>query len=334
MLGPACRVRLAFPGVIRRRLALAAAAAALAVPALSSCSTVDAPAAIVNGHTISMKDYRDLLDAVEASNARAAAANASPDQTTTTALDGVYGADQARSVLGAMIGMRLIGDELARLGAPVTDEQRAETETQLKAGDPAGWDAESQILKSVVIELRSATQALDAAIGKLSEADVRALYEAGPSETGLVCLAHIVTATESDAQAVLERIAAGDSFSFAAASRSIDTATAKSDGIVTDPRSGADCFDLSTFARAYGIDLATAARKATVGELTGPVRSALGYEIFYLRPFEDVAATVTAALPSTRAGALAATANVSVNPAIGQWSPVDGGVVSLAAITG
>ncbi len=311
--------QLASPAVTRR-LALAVAAL-VAGPLLASCSQVDQPAATVNGDEISMGDFEAVLAGFTEANALAT-------QEPSASIEDVYPGSDARQVLGAQIRALLLTQELDRLGATLTDAELAATAASYESNDPAGWAAAPEPLRELVVELNAASDAITEATANVGETEIRAFYDQGPTEVGVVCPSHILVETEAAAEDALERLEAGESFADVADEVSID-GSGDSGGALVDPSTGSACYDVATFAQTFVAEFVDGALAASVGEPTAPVRSQFGYHLIYLRPFDEVADQVIAAFPAGRASALAASADVSVNTSIGQWSPSVAGVVSL-----
>ena len=69
-----------------------------------------------------------------------------------------------------------------------------------------------------------------------------AWYEHGPSESGVACVQHILVAEEAEAQAVLDRLEAGEAFGDVAAETSLDTQSGAQGGSL-------GCQPVSAFAR-------------------------------------------------------------------------------------
>ena len=104
--------------------------------ALSSCSSIDKPAASVNGVEIPMDSFESDLAAVQ--TGLGPAPSDDPATSTPTSLVTADGS-LARNLLTAQIQLELLDGEIERAGGSITDADRAEAESQL-AQTQAGWD--------------------------------------------------------------------------------------------------------------------------------------------------------------------------------------------------
>ncbi len=109
---------------------------------------------------------------------------------------------------------------------------------------------------------------LSAQVGPVSDADLQVAYAAAKQSQSNVCAHHILVDTEDAANAVIDRIDAGELFE--------DVATEVS----TDTGSGSQGGDLGCNApSAYVPTFADAVLAAPVGEVYGPVQSDFGYHV-------------------------------------------------------
>jgi len=109
---------------------------------------------------------------------------------------------------------------------------------------------------------------LSAQLGPISDADLQNAYEGAKEAQSNVCAHHILVATEDEANAVIDRINAGEAFEDIAKELSIDT------------NSGAKGGDLGCNApSAYVPAFAQALLEAPVGELYGPVETEYGFHV-------------------------------------------------------
>ena len=98
--------------------------------------------------------------------------------------------------------------------------------------------------------------------------DAQATIDENPVEFTEVCASHILVETEDEAEAVLERLDAGEDFAVVATEVSIDTGTGPNGGSL-------DCSP----AFRYVPEFAEAAVAAPIGEVTEPVETEFGYHI-------------------------------------------------------
>lgn len=180
--------------------------------------------------------------------------------------------------------------------------------------DALGVDSESTDVAAGGIE------ALDASIGQrvqqwqtvpvdqLGDADTQEAYETGVAP--IACLAHILTTTEEEADAALDRIEAGESFPEVAASASIDTQSGQNGGSL-------GCLPENEVATTYVPEFADAATEVGVGDIEGPVESQFGFHLVTRVPFDQLDQT---GLLQLRLSLFEERYDIFVEPRIGQWS--------------
>ena len=98
--------------------------------------------------------------------------------------------------------------------------------------------------------------------------DAQATIDENPVQFTEVCASHILVETEDEADAVIERLDAGEDFAVVATEVSIDTGTGPGGGSL-------GCSAVAS----YVPDFATAAAEAPIGEVTEPVATEFGYHI-------------------------------------------------------
>ncbi|NIA24483.1 MAG: hypothetical protein GWP04_02820 [Gammaproteobacteria bacterium] len=109
---------------------------------------------------------------------------------------------------------------------------------------------------------------LSAQIGPISDEDLQNAYEGAKQAQANVCVHHILVDTEEEANVVIDRINAGETFEDVAVE------------VSKDPGSGEQGGDLGCRApSAYVPTFADAILKAPVGELYGPVESEYGFHV-------------------------------------------------------
>ncbi len=166
----------------------------------------------------------------------------------------------------------------------------------------AGFRDEDQ-LRTLISEselVQLAYEAIEAGV-VVSEAEVRVSYQ-GTRERYVVpaevCAKHILVPELEDAEAVIERLEAGEDFGEVAAEVSTDTGSATRGGELGCLPQGATvpAFDEAAFA-------------AAIGELTGPVQTQFGYHLLVVderiderqRSFDEVRDQIERDLRSARA---------------------------------
>ncbi|MCJ7725793.1 MAG: peptidylprolyl isomerase, partial [Acidimicrobiia bacterium] len=141
---------------------------------------------------------------------------------------------------------------------------------------------------------------------------------ADPALLATVCVRHILTSTEEEAQDVLTRLEAGEDFATVA------------DEVSTDSSSGGD-LGCSAPSR-YVVSFADATMEADVGVLYGPIQSEFGYHVLIVDERDvptaaDVEADPGAFLPSDQLQTLwidwinarLGESEITVNPKFGVW---------------
>ena len=299
---------------------------ALTVPAalvgLSSCSTVPAWAATVNGTTISRSDFQRDLEALAANPGLLNLTGG-----TDVSIDG----PTARSWLSQVITWKTAEDLLSQHGLSTTQESIDAVQAQI-VGNPTAAEL-PQSMQDEVVAGAVAVQSLSQLTAPSAE-DLEAQYRDDPAGTGALCVSHILVETEAEAEAVVDELRGGADFAEVAKARSTEPAAATTGGAAPAGADGNACQSVGAFQTQYDADFTAGVLGATVGVPTDPIKSQFGWHVILLRPYEEVAddlATLVASSPgeAARTGALA-TADITVDRRYGQWSRVAGNVVSLA----
>lgn len=299
---------------------------------LSSCSSIDKPAASVNGVEISMDTFESDLAAVQAGLGPAA----SDDPATSTPTSVVTGdGSLARNLLTAAIQRELLDGEIERSGATVTDDDRASAQSQL-AQQQAGWDSSPERFQTFFTEYVAAQAAFRRIAGP-AEQEIAGQYAEGVEAVGFACVSHILVDSEAEAIDALGRLQAGEDFATVAAEISTDPSAASGGGALLND-DGTPCIPLDQFAAGFVPEFVAGVIGAEAGEPTQPVESSFGFHVILVRPFDEVkdalVPSVQNAAAQTRLSELIADADVSVSPSIGAWSADSGRVVSLSDVAG
>ncbi|MBA3286521.1 MAG: peptidylprolyl isomerase [Acidimicrobiia bacterium] len=300
-----------------------AIAGGLAAVALTGCGTFSGndAAAIVDGREIGQDEFQRLLE-VFAENT----------EVTGLAVDGetaTVSADQVRGVLGLLVQNAASTDFLAARGEAITGADRADLVEQF-AGNPA-----LEALPDDVIDFVIDVQVAPAARARLTAPPIEELeadYVEEPGRLGLLCLRQVVVATEDEAEAARDEIAAGAELADVAADRSIDPDGAQNGGVLFGP-DGQPCVPLSLVTQQFGPAYTDAVLDVGAGGLTDPVQSASGWHVALVRPYDEIADSVNAQY-TVSAGELMwlghlATADIDVDPRYGRWDPAAAAVVAL-----
>ncbi|MEN9805112.1 MAG: hypothetical protein RIS41_1959 [Actinomycetota bacterium] len=284
--------------------------------ALSACSSVESTAIRVNGRELSGSDFDELL---------AGYALAIPNAETES---GTVRSGVAHGLLtdwaATTILIERLNDEGVTLSDADLDAARTELEQQAAFGDasPAAQD---------FYVLATAVQRLFADAFGPSTDELRDLYDAGPSTSGVFCLRAILVTDQAVIAEVDAQLGAGSDFADLAAQYSIDSSAADG-GVITDPGSGSACFDQVTLASQIVPEFATALGTAEIGRPTAPFELPnVGWVVVVLRPFDEVADDVREVIglglaEAERADAILA-ADVWVSSEYGVWDADTGRVV-------
>ncbi len=290
------------------------AAAALAGVALASCSSVDKPAATVNGHEISMTSWEDV---VKGDPARQPNPDAATDDTTPVPNDAKADGEGARSALTGQILAQLFNDAANEGGRPVTDADRAGVAESLAD------DKLTPAYRALVVEFQAAQNALL----ELGAPNAQQAYDAGIASSGVACVSHILVETEEAAAAVVKQLADGADFAELASTVSTDPGSAATGGAL------GQCTPAQEFQDQFIPEFVAGALAATPGEPTEPIKSEFGYHIILVRPWAEVSAEATRIIGQAgvqqRVQDVLASAEISVDPSIGRWSSAQNAVVAL-----
>jgi hypothetical protein len=305
---------MSLPRFSRRASAIALSLGA--VLALSSCSSVESTAIRVNGSELSGADFDDLLAgyAMAINNAETEA--------------GTVNGSVARGLLSDWATTTILSERLSDEGVTVSDaaldEARAGLEQQAAFNDasPAAQD---------FYVLATAVQRVFADSFGPSVDELRDLYDAGPSSSGVFCLRAILVTDQAVITEVSAQLEAGADFADLAAQYSIDSSAADG-GVITDPGSGSACFDRVALSSQIVPEFATALADAEIGRPTAPFElPTVGWVVAVLRPFDEVADDVRDVVgiglaEAERADAILA-ADVWVSAEYGIWDSDNGRIV-------
>ncbi len=283
---------------------LAAVSSLLIVTAtLPACATFDRndAAATVNGVEISNDEVTRL-----------AAAGAQDGLST-----------QSAAIVEALVRNELSAQYLADRGIPVSDSDRADMRARLEAEQQ--WQTTPPAVQDALVEINAVNERFRSQFSNADQA--RKTYEAQGVGSGVACVSHILVATEDEANAVLDRLEAGEPFEALAAELSIDQGSAQNGG-------GYPCEPTEQWQGSVVPEYANGAIAATVGVPTEPVQSQFGYHVMLVRPYEAEAATINAALGFDDAAYQAALADlgsgsVTIDSRYGRWDPATGTVVPM-----
>lgn len=233
--------------------------------------------------------------------------------------------ETARGLLNTWILTRILEVDLAAQDTTIDDAATQAAAESLEASNPEAWATTPAPMQNLQIEQQAAIATWSALeVPTPSDEELRAHYETGTAESGVVCSAHILVETEAEANAILDQLEGGADFAELAASESIDTSSGANGGSLP-------CDLTNNFESAYVPEFVDAALAAEIGEPVGPVKSEFGYHIIVLRPSDQVDPAELAALytdVSQRFKRAASDVDVYVDPRFGTFNS-SSGVVAL-----
>ena len=233
--------------------------------------------------------------------------------------------ETARGLLNTWILTRILEVDLADQDLTVDAAATQEAAASLEATNPEAWATTPAPMQNLQIEQQAVIATWSALeVPAPSDAELRAQYDAGTEESGLVCSAHILVETKAEADAILDQLEGGADFAELAASESIDTGSGAAGGNLP-------CDLTGNFESAYVPEFVEAALAAEIGEPVGPVQSEFGYHIIVLRSSDQVDPAELATLytdVTQRFQRAAREVEIYVDPRFGAFNPASG-VVAL-----
>lgn len=224
-------------------------------------------------------------------------------------------------ILRTLVRYEAYRQMIAELGVDETDAVR--TKVTSDAQSSPNFSSFPDSVKKIVIDLGIADAVL-ASMTIPADNDLAQIYASGASATGVLCMSHILVATEKEARTVLDRLRAGEKFADLAREVSTEPAAKESGGSLG---SGPDqpCQPLSTVQTGYDPAFTAGAVAAKVGVPSAPVKSSFGWHVILIHPFSEVAASVRQVLSENPGNILLAgwmtAADISVDPRYGTWVP-------------
>jgi hypothetical protein len=254
--------------------------------AASGCGSVSDGDIVVrvDDSTLDRDTFTELVNEREAADPNAVDAQNDPDRAS---------GDTARAIAGQFVTLELVRIDLDEMGVPVPPVDSSLTGT-------ARFDAEYQAVGQTWVSQDSAL---------LADEALETWYDQGPSKSGVACVQHILVADESEAQAVLDRLEAGEAFGDVAAQTSLDTQSGVQGGSL-------GCRPLSAFTQAFIPEFVEGSLAAEIGVPTPPVESQFGQHVIRVTPFEELSSDDVIL---TRLIALGQWHDVETDPEIGAW---------------
>ena len=287
----------------------------LALVSLSACSiSASTSAARIGSDKISVDEFEKTVQHL-----------ADADQL--QLVNGRVSGETTRSVLGALLRGKATTQLLAMYGQSVTDADRnlvlnqLEQDSQTPLLDPA--------LKDLIVVLNSEDLALQRVAVPTAD-ELANMYADSPAKLGVMCMRHILVNDESIAKKVLALLGNGDDFATLAANYSTEPGADTTGGILGG--SNNECLALSEVQTQFDAGFTDGALQARPGVAYGPVKSSFGWHIILIRPFVEIADSLSALLATDPGHTLLtgylATASISVKSSYGRWNPATGEIIA------
>ncbi len=256
---------------VNRRLLTILTAAAVASFA-AGCSTLDADeVASVGGATLSESHLAELGPLVGGDDTLPAADRANVDRIAI----GVW--------LEAQVFVQAYAEGDLELDPALIDQTTAGLNSQF----PDDFPSLSAETRDLLVEYVTVIDQLPS-LPRPDESTVRAWYNGGVERTGMACISHILVDSESEAQEIVDELAAASSeedeaalFTSIAMERSTDVGSGAAGGFLS-------CDVSDTISSQFVPTFAAAALVAQPGVPTEPVESEFGFHILRLLPFDEV----------------------------------------------
>jgi hypothetical protein len=201
--------------------------------------------------------------------------------------------ETARGIAGQFVVMELVRSDMVELGMELP-----EVDSGLEGAER--FDAEYQAIGTAWSSADPSTMA---------DERLREWYDQGPTQSGVACVQHILVEERADAEAVLARLDAGESFADVAAETSTDPGSAAQGGSL-------GCAPLSTFRQQFIPEFVDGSLDAAVGVPTEPIETEFGHHVIRVTPFDELAGDD---ILVSRLIALADWHEVETDPEIGVW---------------
>ncbi|MBA3606533.1 MAG: peptidylprolyl isomerase [Acidimicrobiia bacterium] len=238
--------------------------------------------------------------------------------------------EAARPLLASLIADTANELFLEANGESITDADRQQVLAAVDPQSPA-LDLPADVL-DILVDLQAAAAARTR-IDAPDRAALQRRYSADPASTGLVCMRHILVATESEALNVRAELATGADFATLAAERSTEPGAAESGGSLP-ASTGSACQPLGLAVQSYDPAFMAGAIEAHPGQPAGPVETQFGWHVIDMLPFDEVGGAVDE-LYAQAAGDLLydgfmLRADITVDPRYGSWDSLTRNVVPLS----
>lgn len=287
----------------------------LVVSALSACSsTVSTSAARIGDDEISVNYFEHTVQQLA-------------DAGQLELVNGRTSGESTRSLLGALLRGMATTQLLGEYGESVTEADRNVVLTQLEQ------DSQTPLLDPALKELIVTLNSEDLALQRVAVPETAVLaeiYSKSPAKLGVMCMRHILVDDESTAKKVIASFNNGDDFAALAGTYSTEPGAGTSGGILGGNTS--ECLALSEIQTQFDAGFTAGALQAKEGLAYGPVKSSFGWHIILIRPFDEIADSLSALLAvdpgHTLLTGFLATAHISIKSSYGRWNPPTGEIVA------
>ena len=281
---------------------------------LSSCGSNSNMAAEINGRKISRTELEQtVLDLSDAGQ--------------TPVVDGEVDGETVRGILSALVQGAATDQFLKLYDQEITAADR--DEVKAKIAQNTDTSTYTQNLKDLIVELNAGTLAVSRVVAPDAKKAAE-MYEKAPASLGVLCVRHLVVATEAKANEALAKFAKGVEFATLAGEFSTEP-NAKQTGGALGGNDNA-CITLSEYQSGFDTDFVAGALSAKPGVASGPIKSSFGYHVIYVRPFTEVAEDISKLLEKDAGANLLtgylATTKIKVNSRYGIWNAARGGIVA------
>ena len=222
-------------------------------------------------------------------------------------------AGAARSEVGEWIVSRVVSEELAANDIPIDEAAREQARAAL-TGEETDAQREFLVERQAVIGtwIENPTAA--------EMEPFRGRYEQGSQASGVACLSIIAAPSQADAESALGELdGTPEGFAELARASSADESGQNGGSI--------GCQPLSQLSSAP--DLAEAVVTTEIGSVAGPLQLGEQFYLIYIQPFEVARSGLGGVFAGERFSALAADAEVYVDPRYGRFDPEAVGVEPL-----
>ncbi len=197
---------------------------------------------------------------------------------------------------------------------------------------PSQWDR-GEPVRNLIADIQPDVQtAALASLSAPSEAELERRYAADPASVGVMCVRHILSATEADAEAIAAELADGADFAELAAERSTDPTAVDNGGALAGP--GGECLTVQEAIEAIDPVFTANAFAADPSAPSAAFQTDFGWHIVMHRPWSEVGESVVALHSGGQSGLLqygaaVVAADIEVAPEFGVWDSGSRTVVPL-----